>query len=186
VEVESVAEAVFDIIYERYSESVYRTARKYSGNHHNAEEIFQNVFLKLYLHIDHVDVDAAGKWLTLTAKNMALNYKRDHAREYLVEELCYEEENNFVDSEDDPENLFFRKLRDNQCKELTEDIFEALYRKNPRWYDAVTITYVLERPQKEVADVMGISLEVLHSMLYRAKKWIRKNYEEKYDHLDRA
>ena len=38
--------------------------------------------------------------------------------------------------------------------------------------------YLLEKPQKEVAREMGISLEVLHSMLYRAKKWIRKKLRE--------
>ena len=37
---------------------------------------------------------------------------------------------------------------------------------NPSWYEAVTITYVLEKPQKEVAEIMGVKLETLHSMLY--------------------
>ena len=36
---------------------------------------------------------------------------------------------------------------------------------------------------KEVAEKMGVKLEVLHSMLYRAKQWIKKNYEEQFDRL---
>ncbi|WP_420341682.1 sigma factor-like helix-turn-helix DNA-binding protein [[Clostridium] scindens] len=48
------------------------------------------------------------------------------------------------------------------------------------------MTYVLEKPQKEVAEIMGVKLETLHSMLYRAKKWIRKHFEEQFDHLNKA
>jgi len=42
---------------------------------------------------------------------------------------------------------------------------------------------VLEKPQKEVAETMGMDLESFHSMLYRAKQWIREKYKERYDKL---
>lgn len=71
-------------------------------------------------------------------------------------------------------------------KELADEIYLRLFEENKRWYDAIMAVYLLEKPQKEVAREMGISLEVLHSMLYRAKKWIRKNYEKKYRYLDEA
>ena len=57
---------------------------------------------------------------------------------------------------------------------------------NERWYEAVTLTYCLEKSQREVAEIMGVSVEVLHSMLYRAKKWIRKNYEDQFELLSKA
>lgn len=182
--VESKEKAVFDAIYENNSEIVYKVAMKYSGNHHAAEEITQNVFLKLYMNIEHINVEAAKPWLILTTKYMALNLKRDSAREYLVEDFSIEEGMNLTAAVEDPEDVFFEKIKDREIIKLKEDIFAALYEKNPRWYDAVTITYVLEKPQKEVADNMGVKLEVLHSMLYRAKKWIKENYKEEYDHLN--
>ena len=75
------------------------------------------------------------------------------------------------------------KLEECEVRGYTGDILEALYRKNERWYDAITFTYLLEKPQKEVAEIMGVSPEVLYSMLYRAKRWIRKNYKGRQDHL---
>ena len=87
---------------------------------------------------------------------------------------------------ENPEDTFFRKMKEREFMKLKEDIFAALYKKNLRWYDAITITYVLEKPQKEVAENMGVTLEVLHSMLYRARQWIKKNFEEEYDHLNNA
>jgi len=183
VGIESKENSIFDTIYNSNFEIVYKVALKYSRNHHAAEEIAQNVFIKLYLNIDHINVDAARSWLILTAKYMALNLKRDRAREYLVEDLSMEEETILADSGESPEEVFVRKIKQREFVELKEDIFAALYEKNPRWYDAITISYVLEKPQKEVAENMGVTLEVLHSMLYRARKWIKENYKDEYDHL---
>ena len=85
-----------------------------------------------------------------------------------------------------PEEVFVRKFKEREYTKLKVDIFEALYEKNPRWYDIITITYILGKPQKEVAENMGVSLDVLHSTLYRAKQWIRKNFAEEYTHLSEA
>lgn len=181
----TIEKTIFDAIYHDNAEIVYKVARKYSGNHHAAEEISQAVFLKFYMNIEHINVEAARSWLILTAKYMALNVKRDSKRECLSEEPT-EEGDVSVSVDESSEDVFFRKLKEREDRELVEDIFEALYRDNPRWYEAITITYILEKPQKEVAEVMGVSLEVLHSMLYRAKRWIQKNYEAQYDDLDKA
>lgn len=179
--VKSIGKTAFDAIYEANVDCVFRTALYYSGNHHAAEEITQNVFVKLYVNMDDVNMDAVGTWLLTTAKHMALNYNRDNDRITLIEEVLFKDEP--VESLEDG---FIRELCEKEHRELAENIFSELYRVNERWYDAVMITYFLEKPQKEVAETMGISLEGLHSMLYRAKRWIRKNYEEKYQRLDKA
>ena len=184
--VKSIGKTAFDVIYNDNYDIVYKAAMKYSRNHHTAEEITQKVFLKLYMNMDHININAARSWLLLTAKYMALNYKRDMAREYLVEEMDEDEKKILSESCENPEDTFFRKMKEREFMKLKEDIFAALYKKNLRWYDAITITYVLEKPQKEVAENMGVTLEVLHSMLYRARQWIKKNFEEEYDHLNNA
>ena len=75
-------------------------------------------------------------------------------------------------------------LRQKDCRELHDTIFADLYEKNSRWYEAVTVSYTLDKPQKEVADKMGISVDTLYSTLYRAKQWIKKHYEEQFHQLD--
>ena len=45
----SVGKADFDAIYRENVGYVYATAVKYTKNHHTAEEIVQNVFLKYYI-----------------------------------------------------------------------------------------------------------------------------------------
>lgn len=180
--IKAIDKAAFDVIYKEHADSVYQTALRYSGNHHVSEEIMQTVFMKLYMNLGEVNENAVVSWMLTTAKHIAINYKRGLEREVLKEELLYGEDEEFA-SNVSPEDDFIKKLYEEEYRELAENIFADLYHLNTRWYDAVTTTYFLEKPQKEVADIMGVKLEVLHSMLYRAKKWIKKNYEEQFYHL---
>ncbi len=172
----------FEIIYEENAEKVYCVAKRFSGDHHAAEEITQTVFLTLYKHMDNINEKAVGSWLMTTTKHMALNSQRLWDHEVLVEDVLYCGKEDAAEH-GSPEEDFIRKVCDAKYKELADDIFAELYRVNPRWYEALTITYFLEKPQKEVAEIMGIKVEVLHSMLYRAKKWIKKRYEKQFEHL---
>ena len=55
-------------------------------------------------------------------------------------------------------------------------ILDALYEENENWYEAITMVYCLERKQKDVAESMGISIQALTGVLYRARKWIKIHY----------
>lgn len=181
MEAKAIDKSAFEAIYKKNADSVYQTALRYSGNHHEAQEIVQSVFMKLYLNIDDINESAIASWLLTTAKNMAINGKRGLKKELLTDDVLYCEDENADNLEDE----FIRKIYDEEYRDLAKDIFSKLYAFNSRWYEAITITYFLEKPQKEVADIMGIKIEVLHSILYRAKKWIKKNYEEQFDHLNK-
>ena len=65
VRVEGTGRSAFASIYEKYFKLTYKTALRYSGNHHAAEELTQSVFLKLYVHMEHAKVDAVKPWLSL-------------------------------------------------------------------------------------------------------------------------
>ena len=181
--VESQGRDAFYSIYEANVEAVYLTAKKYVKNHYAAEEITQDTFLKLFQNMEHTNTEAAKPWLILTAKYAAMNWKRDAQWEYSVAEFTEDEELMISDSDENPEEILIRKLRESEYIELTGDIFAALYRKNVRWYDAITISYVLEKPQTEVAEMMGMEIESFYSMLYRARKWIKENYEKRYEKI---
>ena len=180
LESEDAKRAELDRLYRKNVSKVYQTANYYVQDHFAAEEITQEVFLKLYDKLGDIRMDAVYWWLLTTAKNMAINYERDRKRETLVEEI---EETEELQEKGVDEQLVDLMKQEEYC-ELTDEIFEALYAKNPRWYEAISVTYFLDMPQKEVAKSMDISLEVLHSTLYRAKKWIKEYYKEQFHQLN--
>lgn len=184
MEIKSIRKSAFDAVYDANAEKVYRIALYYSGDHHAAEDITQTVFMKLYTNMENINVDRIEAWVKTTAKHMALNYSRHLQYEF---DLPVEDMEYIIDSNvymDSVEDVFVDYSCETRRTKLAENIYEALYCKNVRWYEAVTITYILEKPQKEVAETMGMSLGALQLTLHRAKKWIRKSYQEQLDHLD--
>ena len=117
-------------------------------------------------------------WMYTTAKHMALNYNKKAEREVLSETG---DDPVILDLEDSAEDTYMERMKDDEQTSLHEEIFAALYKHNPRWYDAIRYVYYLEIPQSAVAERMEISIEVLHSLLYRARKWIRKKFGVEYE-----
>lgn len=179
--VDSVSSMSFEEIYGEYASLVYRVILYHSEDRNVAEEIMQEVFMKLYMNKENIKSGAIRAWLVTTAKNMTRNYKRDSWYETAVLETF--DDNYELLVTDSLEDDFMEALKKSECSALMEKVFEDLYRKNPRWYEAVTIAYLLEKPQREVAQIMGVSLEQLYGILYRARKWIQKRYKEEYDRL---
>lgn len=173
----------FDEIYEKYKNLVLKAAYTYSGNYDVAEDITQSTFLQLYIFYNNMNHSNIKSWLYTTAKNCALNYRKKCKREILKEEMT--EEGVIQDMKESAEDEFMEEYRDLDRSELHEKIFAALMEKNRRWYDAITMAYYLEIPQARVAEEMGIRIEVLHSLLHRAKDWIKKEFGVEYDELNR-
>lgn len=173
----------FDEIYGKYKNLVLKAAYTYSGNYDVAEDITQSTFLQLYIYYDDMNHSNIKSWLYTTAKNCAINYKKKLKREILEEEIT--NEGIIQDTVESAEEEFMEELIDLNRLDLHERIFTALMKKNRRWYDAVTLAYYLEIPQAKVAEEMGIRIEVLHSLLHRAKDWIKKEFGVEYDELNR-
>jgi len=188
METQSIRRSSFDTVYDANMEKVYKVAYYYSGNHHTAQDVTQTVFIKLYMNMDNINMKNVEAWLKTTAKHMALNETKADAKKVDIEELA-EDIDMVIDKEvylESLEDSLIREINEKERMEFGERIYADLYRKNKRWYEAMTITYILQRPQKEVAKTMGVSLSVLQMMLYRAKNWIRKNYQNQFDHLDKV
>lgn len=173
----------YNEIYEKYKNLVLKAAYIYSGNNYDAaEDITQETFLKLYTEFDNLKNGNVSAWLFTTAKNAAINYREKNSREILSVngESPPEEPRRESTEEEYSENQLERERA-----ELHDQIFAGLMKKNPRWYEAVYLAYYMEIPQEKVAEMMGIRLGVLHSLLHRAKKWIKKTYGAEYEEMNR-
>ena len=145
----------YDEIYQKYKNLVMKAAYKYSGNYDIAEDITQSTFLQLYMYIDELKDINIKAWMYTTAKHMALNYNKKAEREVLSETG---DDPVILDLEDSAEDTYMERMKDDEQTSLHEEI-----------------------PQSAVAERMEISIEVLHSLLYRARKWIRKKFGVEYE-----
>ena len=75
----------------QYAEGLVRLAYVSVRNFSDAEDIVQEVFLKLYDNLGDICMESVPAWLITTAKNMAKNYLRDSKWETPMEEVPEQE-----------------------------------------------------------------------------------------------
>ena len=181
---EFTGESAFVDAYSEYFDVVYREALRYSGNHHVAEEIAQDAFVTAYVQNGNESKQQIKAWMLMLAKYRAMNYIRDHKREVSLEEITMSEDK-YPDAlvDDSSEEYVIAMLKEQGFRKLGIDIFRELYQKKARWYQAVTLVYYVDMPQKEAAKQMGVTLYALEGMLKRARKWMINRYKDEYDRL---
>ena len=70
----------FHALVERHRAMVYRLAYQFAGNHHDAEDIAQDVFIKVYRSLDRFRHDAqVTSWLYRIVMNACLDHRRRSA-----------------------------------------------------------------------------------------------------------
>jgi RNA polymerase sigma-70 factor (ECF subfamily) len=69
--------AAFRALVERHRTMVYRVAYQFAGNHHDAEDIAQDVFIKVYRSLDRFRFDAQlTSWLYRIVMNACIDHRR--------------------------------------------------------------------------------------------------------------
>src|SRR3954453_2798034 len=69
--------SAFQALVERHRAMVYRVAYQFSGNHHDAEDIAQDVFIKIYRSLDRFRRDAQlTSWIYRIVMNACIDHRR--------------------------------------------------------------------------------------------------------------
>jgi len=72
--------SAFHTLVERHRAMVYRMAYQFAGNHHDAEDIAQDVFIKVYRALDRFRQDAqVTSWLYRIVMNACIDHRRRQA-----------------------------------------------------------------------------------------------------------
>lgn len=168
-------------LYDENADVVLQAASHYLNHKEFAEDIMHDTFLKLYERYDSMRKTNIRAWLTTTAKHMALNhnnrtFRHVHTSETELEKSDRTTINNLEDG-------VIIKEHNESIEEFQKNLFEALEAKNSRWYEAIELVCVCHKTYQEAADEMNMTKDAFSMMLYRAKKWIAKNYESEFHQL---
>lgn len=174
-------EEKFEEIYRTFQNDVYRISLYYTKDSHTAQDISQKVFYQFYLHFENVNIGSVRAYLIRSARNLSFNWIRDRKREVHGEylDVIPEEDVPHYSSEDE----YIKEEQERETKEFVGILMERLREENESWYNIVNLIYCMEKPHDEVAKELGMTREVLYNKLYRAKKWLRKKFEDEYKKL---
>jgi len=167
-------EDAFRQIVEKHKTIIFSLCMQYVGNREDAEEVAQDVFIKLYKKADIYEPRAKlSTFLYRIAVNLSLNKIRDRKRKKLIslDLFTNKDKGAFANSEIRPDQILERKERAAIVRRAIDKL-----PKNQR--TAVLLKRFQGLSYDEIADVMQCSVSAVESRLFRAKQNLQKELEE--------
>lgn len=153
------------LVYEKYHRELYLYIYSLSRNHHIAEDLTQETFLKALLSLpeEHGNIRA---WLYMVARNLFLNYRKKASRNVSLEEEM---------KRSDEEKDLLANMIENERK---LQLYQALKKLDMKKREILLLQYFGDLSQKEIAAVLHITPENVRVLAYRAKKELKKYMEQ--------
>ncbi|WP_248734916.1 RNA polymerase sigma factor [Neobacillus rhizosphaerae] len=146
---------------------VYRYLRKLNISHADAEDIVQETAYKYLLYSDTIQSSKIRSWLI----RVALNFHYDQCRKKKRYDFYLNNEILDTDIQTDPEALILVKER----KDLLE---HALSKLKPRYRELLLLKYQTELSYEEISALLELSVSLVKTNLFRARKQFAKIYKE--------
>jgi len=160
--------AAFDLIVERHKRNVYQLCYRFVGNHEDASDLSQDVFLRAYRGLKSFRGQSSlGTWLYRIGVNVCLN--RVSVKTPRTESI---DERQHVDTraESAPERL----LRDERAARVRAAVAEL-----PRKQQAALVLRVYEElPHQEIAKILGSSVGAVKANVFHALQNLKKRLGE--------
>lgn len=181
VKMEFTGNIKFDTIYGSSRNKVFQTTLYYTKRKEIAEEITQEIFMELYMQIEEIDESKVENWLLTVAKNKSLNWiNRTNAETKSIEYLQEREDDFLIES---VEYIVLEKERKRDFGLLSKEIFSELHKENERWYKVISGIYCSGKTSAEIAEELHVSKDVIYATIYRARRWIKRHYEKRYEKI---
>jgi RNA polymerase sigma-70 factor (ECF subfamily) len=163
--------AAFDALLARHLDYFYKVAYRIVLQQQDAEDIAQEAFLKLWTGKAQWKKQNATfrTWFYRIVVNQALDLLR-------VKHPTTAEDAAPEASHDETAELFL------EAAETKDAITQAVAALPNTQRAAVMLFYMDEIPQKDAAQILGLSLKAFESLLSRAKVQLKTIMEERYEH----
>ena len=164
--------AAFRTLVERHQDAVVGTVAKMLGNPADAEDIAQQVFLRIWRHAKHYRPEAKfTTYLFTIARNLVFNESRRRSRrkEVSTEER---EESSHLQVEANPDRQPDAELLQAELQRAVDAAIAALPEVQRL---AVVLRRYEQMTYEEIAVVLKLSLPAVKSLLFRARTTLRES-----------
>ena len=163
---------VFGLLVKRYERELYGYLRRYIGDSHLADDVFQNTFLQVYLKCGQFEEGRPVRpWLYTIATNQAIDAMRRTGRQQMVSL----DQTNGVDAEGESRSML-DLLEGRTAGPLDESQDEERRLQVRHWVDqlpeflrqVVLLAYYQGLKYRDVAEILGIPVGTVKSRLHTA------------------
>jgi RNA polymerase sigma-70 factor, ECF subfamily len=152
-------EQAFVELYKRYNRRVYAYSVKMVGSRMLAEDLFQEIFIRVAKKRDHFKQGNFAAWLFAIARNLCLNALRDNVEHVPLEEV----QDSLHTSGDESEYELSSEILRRSIDQLPHDLREVLVL---RVYNGFSYN--------EIAEITNTKLATVKVRIFRAKQKLQE------------
>ena len=153
---------------EEHGDSVYRLAFRLTGNPHDAEDLTQETFMRVFRSLKKYKAGTFEGWLHRITTNLFLDMVRH--RQTIRMEALPENYDRVPGTAPTPEQVF-------ADSNLDLDLERALADLHPDYRAAVVLCDVVGLTYEEIADTLGVKMGTVRSRIHRARTQLRAHLE---------
>jgi RNA polymerase sigma-70 factor, ECF subfamily len=150
----------------RHARRVFGLCYRFTGNSHEAEDLSQEVFLKIYRSLASYRSAAGGfpTWLTSVTRNLLVDHYRRTKRERLTDSI--EDEMPRLEEKHSSTRTPFKHVAD---VELSDQVQHALSRLSPELREAVILRDLQGLEYNEIQEVLSVPEGTVKSRINRGR-----------------
>ena len=153
---------------QEHADSVYRLAYRLSGNQHDAEDLTQETFMRVFRSLKHYQPGTFEGWLHRITTNLFLDMVRRRAK--IRMEALPEDYERVPGTDMTPEEAY-------NVANLDPALQRALDGLAPDFRVAVVLCDVVGMTYEEIGETLGVKMGTVRSRIHRGRAQLRESLE---------
>ncbi|WP_407690545.1 RNA polymerase sigma factor SigE [Saccharopolyspora rhizosphaerae] len=166
----------WDEVVRQHADRVYRLAYRLSGNQHDAEDLTQETFIRVFRSLASYKPGTFEGWLHRITTNLFLDMARRRSR--LRMEGLPEDTDRLPSGAPTPEQVF-------HDTHLDPDLQAALDQLPPEFRAAIVLCDVEGLSYEEIGTTLGVKLGTVRSRIHRGRQMLKSTLEARREQAGR-
>jgi len=176
--------AAWEEIVQKYHRRIYNICYRFAGSGDDAEDLTQEVFIKMYRTLNSYDVERGAfmTWVTTITRNLLVDHFRKTKQDRMTDSL------DTVSSEHEDAMPLCEQIPDRgpsqdsrvQTRETGETVHQALQKLSPELREAVILRDLQDMDYREIATVLKVPEGTVKSRINRGRAELARLLQRTY------
>lgn len=176
--------AAWEEIVQRYHRRIYNICYRFSGSGDDAQDLTQDVFIKMYKTLNSYDLERGAfmTWVTTITRNLLVDHFRKSKHDRMTDSLdtpISEHEDAMPLSEQIQDKSLPPDARV-QSRETSQTVHQALQKLSPELREAVILRDLQDMDYKDIATVLKVPEGTVKSRINRGRAELARLLQRTY------
>lgn len=176
--------AAWEEIVQRYHRRIYNICYRFAGSADDAQDLTQEVFIKVYRTLNTYDIERAAfmTWVTTVTRNLLVDHFRKTKHDRMTDSLDapVSEHEDAMPLSDRIEDSSLPPDARVQSREARESVHHALQKLSPELREAVILRDLQDMDYREIATVLRVPEGTVKSRINRGRAELARLLQRTY------